>query len=161
MSKLNRLQLNEITVSRVAAALNRRFAEIPNLLAWYGNSTLVIENKLKLGSLLGTHAGERCFIIGNGPSLATMNLTLLKDEIAIGLNRIYLLFDRMPFRPTYYVAVNELVLEQFANEIQLLSMPKFLNWNRRELFDNSDATTYFVKLGLGLSDRFEKDLTKP
>ena len=33
------------------------------------------------------HKGERCFIIGNGPSLRETELTKLKGEFTFGLNR--------------------------------------------------------------------------
>ncbi len=36
------------------------------------------------------HHGQRCFIIGNGPSLQRTDLTKLKDEFTFGMNRIYL-----------------------------------------------------------------------
>ena len=39
--------------------------------------------------------GDRCVIIGNGPSLRSMDLSSLKDEVTFGMNRIYLLFDKM------------------------------------------------------------------
>ena len=60
---------------------------------------------------------DRCFILGNGPSLKKTNLALLENEYTFGLNRIYLLFDQLGFSTTYYVAVNHLVIEQCANEI--------------------------------------------
>ncbi len=83
------------------------------------------------------HMGERCFIIGNGPSLRRMDLSLLKDEYTFGLNRIYLLFDTMGFVTTYYVAVNKYVIEQCAEEISGLPCPKFINWNARRLISLS------------------------
>lgn len=33
---------------------------------------------------------QRCFVVGNGPSLNNLDLTLLKDEFVIGSNSIYL-----------------------------------------------------------------------
>ncbi len=38
------------------------------------------------------HRGERCFILGNGPSLIRLDLSKLRGERTFGLNRIYLLF---------------------------------------------------------------------
>ncbi len=38
------------------------------------------------------YARQRCFILGNGPSLAKMNLSHLKNEISFGTNSIALLF---------------------------------------------------------------------
>lgn len=52
------------------------------------------------------HKGKRCFLIGNGPSLAIEDLELLKDEITFAANRIYMLFDKTTWRPTYYFFVD-------------------------------------------------------
>ncbi len=78
------------------------------------------------------HLNERCFIIGNGPSLNQTDLTLLKNEKTLGLNRIYLLFDRIGFATTYMVSVNRLVIEQCATDIERLPCPKFISWHARD-----------------------------
>lgn len=78
------------------------------------------------------HGGQRCFILGNGPSLQKTDLSLLRGEITLGMNRIYLAFDSMGFSTTYYVSVNTLVIEQCAEEIRSLTMPKFVTWRGRE-----------------------------
>ena len=75
------------------------------------------------------HHGQRCVIIGNGPSLNRMDLSFLKEEITFGLNRIYLLFDKWDFTPTYYVSVNPLVIEQSVDDLLELPSPKFLSLN--------------------------------
>jgi hypothetical protein len=77
------------------------------------------------------HAGKRCFIIGNGPSLKKMDLRKLRGEYTFGANRIYLLFPEMGFATSYFISVNTLVIEQCAKEIQNLSMPKFITWRGR------------------------------
>ena len=79
------------------------------------------------------HRGQRCFIIGNGPSLKQMDLSLLRDEFTIGMNRIYLMFSELGFTTTYFLTVNSLVIEQCAQDIQDLSIPKFLSWRSRKL----------------------------
>lgn len=89
------------------------------------------------------HQGERCFIIGNGPSLTKTDLSLLRNEYTFGLNRIYLLFDRIGFMTTYLVAINTLVIEQFAHELQSLSMPKFVSWRGRHWL-KGDGQTLFL-----------------
>lgn len=58
----------------------------------------------KIKSLKGTHTGKRCFILGNGPSLTVDDVEALKDEITIASNRIYEIFDKTSWRPTYYMA---------------------------------------------------------
>lgn len=49
------------------------------------------------------HLNQRCFIIGNGPSLNDTNLDLIKDEVTFGMNRIDLLYHKTQWRPTYYI----------------------------------------------------------
>ena len=77
------------------------------------------------------HKGERCFIIGNGPSLLRTDLSRLKNEYTFGLNRIYLLFAELGFTTTYLVSVNTLVIEQCADEFMPLTLPKFFTWRGR------------------------------
>ncbi len=88
------------------------------------------------------HANQRCFIIGNGPSLRQTDLVRLKTEYTFGLNRIYLLFPEMGFPTTYLVSVNDLVLEQCSAEIQNLSTTKFITWRARRWFHPDPTLTY-------------------
>ncbi|MCK4795710.1 MAG: motility associated factor glycosyltransferase family protein [Desulfobacteraceae bacterium] len=104
------------------------------------------------------HQGERCFIIGNGPSLRNTDLSLLKGEVTFGMNRIYLLFDQVGFATTYYVAVNKLVIEQCAREIASLTCPKFISWHAR---DEIDFTTDMMFLHSRWDNAtFYTDITK-
>jgi hypothetical protein len=150
----NRFKLNEITPQRLASAVMRRVKDIPNWAAWNFGGSTTVENKRRLLTYKDKHARERCFIIANGPSLKGMDLSCLKNEITFGMNRIYLLFDQIPFVPTYYVCINELVLEEFSQDIDRLPMPKFLNWDRRGLFNQSDSNTMFLRYSLGIKDAF-------
>ena len=75
------------------------------------------------------HRGERCFIIGNGPSLKNTDLAKLKDEYTFGMNRIYLMFPELGFTTTYFASINDLVVEQCAEEIAALPIPKFISWH--------------------------------
>ena len=51
-----------------------------------------------------SHLGERCFIVGNGPSLKIEDLEKLyvNGEITFAFNMIYKIFDQTLWRPTYY-----------------------------------------------------------
>lgn len=55
-----------------------------------------------LKSVKGIYEGERCFIIGNGPSLTAEDLDMLKDEYTFASNRIFNIFSKTDWRPTYY-----------------------------------------------------------
>ena len=160
MSKrIGRYALSELSLNRLLVAIKARVAELPHTFTWYISPT-ARENKEQIKKIHGIHHGDRCFIVANGPSLTKTNLELLKNEKTFGLNRIYLTFENSTFRPTYYLAVNELVLEQFADEISQLRMPKFLNWNRRSYFNGHDENTTFLKSKMVINDFFQNDLSK-
>ena len=65
------------------------------------------ENRRWLDQLKDSHKGERCFIIGNGPSLRTDDLEKLKNEFAFAANRIYEMFKLTDWRPNVYLAIDE------------------------------------------------------
>jgi len=94
-------------------------------------------------SFKNKHRSERCFIIGNGPSLNKLDLSRLKNEYTFGLNRIYLLFPELGFTTTYFIALNQLVIEQCVDDIQNLSIPKFLSWKSRNVIGFDTSTIFF------------------
>jgi hypothetical protein len=156
--RLDRFQFNEISLGRIAEALMRRLEDYPHAIAWNRNSPFVSRNQDQLNAYRNVHTGERCFILANGPSLRKMDLSLLEGDITFGMNRIYLLADELGFSPTYFVSINELVLDQFHDEIKELTMPKFLNWNRRGLFDIKREDILYLRFKLGWKDRFSTNL---
>lgn len=71
----------------------------------------------RLRSLQGNYKGQRCFIMGSGPSLNKMDLDVFRGEHVWGVNKCYLLFDRISWRPTFYAAVDTRVVPDVAPEI--------------------------------------------
>lgn len=67
------------------------------------------ENRRALLALKDKYKGRRCFIVGNGPSLTTEDLDLIRNEISFGMNSIYKVFEDTQWRPTYYVT-NDVML---------------------------------------------------
>lgn len=63
------------------------------------------------------HKNQRCFIIGNGPSLRIEDLELLKDEVTFAANAVYLCFDQTDWRPTYYFCVDNRGYGRIHDEI--------------------------------------------
>jgi hypothetical protein len=45
----------------------------------------------------------RCFVVGNGPSLAQTNLDLLSDEYSFGVNAVHQIYHRTTWRPSVLV----------------------------------------------------------
>lgn len=101
-------------------------------------------SRSRMRAMHNIHEGERCFIIGNGPSLKNTDLTKLKGEFTFGLNRIYLLFPELGFTTTYYVSINDLVIEQCAQEISTLPMPKFISWHANRYFQRLPDDLVFL-----------------
>ncbi|MCJ7518110.1 MAG: DUF115 domain-containing protein [Anaerolineaceae bacterium] len=88
------------------------------------------------------HQGERCFVIGNGPSLQNTDMTKLRNEYTFGLNRIYLMFEELGFSTSFFVSINDLVIEQSAADIQALKIPKFVSWRSRKWLTPQDDLFY-------------------
>jgi hypothetical protein len=112
---------------------------------------------LNLAALKDIHKGERCFIIGNGPSLRATDLKKLRNELTFGLNRIYLLFPELGFTTTYFLSMNDLVIEQCAAEILALPIPKFLTWRARRFLQPTADTNFLYTTYTG--PKFARDVT--
>lgn len=88
------------------------------------------------------HAGQRCILVCNGPSLNAMELAFLRREIVIGLNKIYLGLDRFGFHPRYLVAVNDRVIAQSVEAFRKLNCVKFISQRNAGLVDEDGLTHY-------------------
>jgi hypothetical protein len=117
------------------------------------------ENVKRLRAFHDLHFGQRCFILGNGPSLRQTDLSLLREEFTFGLNRVYLLFPELGFTTTYLVAINALVIRQCAHEIASLDIPHFVTWNLRRHFEN-DPRALFVDTRFTGANGFSSDPTR-
>jgi hypothetical protein len=97
----------------------------------------------QLIGLKDSHKGQRCFIIGNGPSLRNTDLSKLRNEFTIGMNRFYLAYPDLGFQTTYYLSINNLVIEQCATDIQALKIPRFIAW-RSHKYLQPDQNLFFL-----------------
>ena len=66
------------------------------------------------------HKGQRCFILGGGPSLRKIAPAPLKSEITFGVNGVFLIFDWLGFQPTYYTVEDWFVYEDRFDDIRKL-----------------------------------------
>ena len=80
------------------------------------------QNLKKINSLMQKHYGERCFIIGNGPSLKIDDLNQLINEVTFASNKVYLAFDKTNWRPSYYSVCDTLVAKNNWKRIKNLSV---------------------------------------
>lgn len=102
------------------------------------------------------HPGERCVIIGNGPSLRDTDLGLLRDEYTFGLNRIYLMFEELGFETTFHVVINRHVVEQCAEDFRKIDAPLFTTAQNRTFLDGAANTAYLNTI-VGLWPYFSRD----
>lgn len=61
------------------------------------------------------HFGKRCFIIGNGPSLSTQDITPLTNEITFAMNAFWKHPVVKVWQPTYYCFADPLFFEGSGN----------------------------------------------
>lgn len=103
------------------------------------------------------HKGEDCFIIGNGPSLNKMDLEPLKDYHTFGLNKIYLMFEKVDLNLSYLVSVNELVIEQSQRQFKEMYCPTFLAYEH----SRNVKAKHIFKIKGGERWSFSRDITTP
>ncbi len=75
------------------------------------------------------------------------------------MNRIYLMFPELGFQTSYFVSVNTLVIEQCAQDIQNLAMPKFLTWRGRKWI-NKKSDVIFLDTDYTPPSTFSQDVSE-
>ena len=136
-------------------ALHLGWLLVPKYFGWFA----FLRRRLK--KYRDRHVGENCIIIGNGPSLNNMDLSLLKGCNTIGMNKIHLLFDKTFLDLSYHVSVNDHVLEQCQDVFWALECDSFISYEGAsggfvsKLFDD------FNYLLVGGELRFNEDISYP
>jgi hypothetical protein len=130
---------------RVVTAILRRIVRIPDLIWYFAPLGFSLRNRRNIERYKDIHKGKRCFIIANGPSLKKINFDLLKDEITIGMNRIYLMEKENGFKPTYLVCTDiKFQLNQFLEEYENIFIPCFYNWTARNIFSKKKNQMFLL-----------------
>ena len=156
IKRLLSLKRENITLVRLAKAVWRRVEDIPQKVIWGLPIGFTAINRLALENYKNKHAGERCFLIANGPSLKKIDFSLLKDEFTIGLNRIYIMQNENGFVPNYLCCIDmEAQLLPFKEEYENLTMPCFFNWNVRHKYIKRENQCYVKDK---LKPSFSKDI---
>ena len=78
--------------------------------------SVIFSSRKRLKKYRGRYNNKRCFIIGNGPSLLPDDLDLLKGEYCFAANRIYEMYDKTEWRPTFYCIQDENTLREMPPE---------------------------------------------
>lgn len=129
----------------------------------YGPFKSPADDLQRLAKLRNRHAGERCFILGNGPSLVNCDLSLLAGEYTFGVNKIYLLFPRIEWRPTYFTLLDWKMGEGIRDDLHHLEgITKFFPERFRGVLPDSDETFWYWPRAVGthVDDQFESDMVR-
>lgn len=82
------------------------------------NSKAIAKRNQMLALCKNKYEGQRCFIIGNGPSLKIEDLEALKDEVTFASHGIYYIYDNTDWRPTFYCAQDAKLINERYCEIK-------------------------------------------
>ena len=124
---------------------------------------LLHSERSRLGALRNRYRGERCFIMGNGPSLNRIDLSRLAGEYTFGVNKIYLLYDRIDWRPSFYTLLDWRMGTAVAPHAERLSDSlKFIPTRFRGLFPEDGSTYWYTTRPVldDLRDQFCTDMTE-
>lgn len=89
-----------------------------------------VKNNIKFKDL---HKGQRCFILGTGPSLREIDLSMLKNEIVFGVNYLYKGNIPSDLNINYYCLYDE----HFYDESHIIET--------KEMFNKLNNTIFFVR----------------
>lgn len=150
------VNLREYNTRRVYNAFRRRITDRMMWIWWELNPRVARENEKKIVQFKDRYKGQRCFVLGNGPSLKKTDLLKLKGEVCFGSNRIYLIKEQVDFSPSFLTSIDEQLLEQFHEEISVQPVPKFINWKYYRYFEEGEDICF---LKIACKKGFAKDMT--
>ena len=93
----------------------------------------------RIKELKNKYKNQRCFIIGNGPSLNKTDVLKLENEYTFAVNSIFLMTQTNGFKPTFYVVEDNLVFNENKEEIdKYQGVMKLLPTHYAEQLENSE-----------------------
>lgn len=141
----------------------------------FRNKSILDKNK----ELKNKYLGERCFIIGLGPSINQQDLTKLKNEYVFACNHFYLHRQLNIIKPAFYSLIEPIILndsfreEVFPKTIERINF--YASKNNKAVFlfniqykkyieDNnlfSGNNVYYFLFSGSISNRMNLDMSKP
>lgn len=97
------------------------------------------------------HYGEKCFLIGNGPSLTAKDLDCIhKYKIhSLGCNGIYKMFSKTDWRPSYYFLADNIWLDREKE-----SLPEGYHYFMRKMTKLVEEKTQDINLYCGKFENY-------
>lgn len=101
------------------------------------------QNYDELCALKSKFTGQRCFIVGNGPSLNSLDLSLLKNEHCFLFNGAYELIDKYDLSNAYLAIEDRLVMEDHRGPVNKLSCKTFIPSDLKAFVDSDQIIETF------------------
>jgi len=123
-----------IKVSQNAPSILKYLFDLQNFIEWY---VFKARTKGKIDDIQNykdIHKGERCFIIGNGPSVNKTDFSLIKNEINFGTNRLYESMKKLGINCTYHVTSNRYIVSTYYDDLCNIDVPIFLGQHGAEAY---------------------------
>ncbi len=102
-----------------------------------------------LRKIRNSHIGESCFVVGNGPSLTVEDLEILnkKGIDTFAVNRIFLIFPKTNWRPTYYVNSDHVLVRDCLEDVKKIpSEIKFIPLQNKYYHNEKiDGAKYYFR----------------
>jgi len=95
-----------------------------------GKHNRILKKTRHLAKFKDRYKGERCFLIGNGPSLRMEDLDKLHHnrEYSFASNRVYVAFKKTKWRPTFYTVQDHAFLVEYHSDVDRLRVKyKFIS----------------------------------
>lgn len=99
----------------------KKFQPLRIIILFFESRLIYLKNYQTLKNnhkYVNKYKGKRCFIIANGPSLNSQDLTLLKDEITFGVNNLMATNAYNQILPKFYTIVDS---NFFNDDFEVLS----------------------------------------
>ena len=121
---------------RISAAIEAKAELLEANLALGSGQRLILQRN---AAFKDKHKGQPAFVIANGPSLATQDITNLKDQITFVINGFWKHDAVLKWQPTYYSLID---ISFFNNSLPTTNFYKNMN-------ERIHSSTFFVPLYRG------------
>jgi len=169
ISKIRGIEEVIQTKFKLPNQLRKMYCILENIKTFRINKEYIKSHKA-IKKLHNKHLGEKCFIIGMGPSLNLTNFDLIKDEVLFVTNKFFVGKDKFNVNPQYYCVSDIVVFNEFYKQIletdTTLFLPEeagrlYINKIQHKTVNKTKDTIVIKPLGnFSTWERFSKDLIK-
>jgi uncharacterized Rossmann fold enzyme len=121
-----------IRINQGAPSILKYVSDAQNELGWFILKHQTRGKTQDIRLYKNIHRGQRCFIIGNGPSVNKTNFRLIRNEINFGTNLLYEALEKLGIKCTYYVMFNKYLMSIYFDNFCNLDLPFFIGQHAAE-----------------------------